>query len=59
MDSKIYANEEQTRAAISLHPWGTLGDPNDIAKAVVFLASEEASWITGVALPVDGGYMTA
>lgn len=59
MDSKIYANEEQARVAIALHPWGTLGHPNDIAKAAVFLASEEASWITGIALPVDGGYMTA
>lgn len=59
MDSKIYTNEEQARAAIALHPWGTLGQPNDIAKAAVFLASEEASWITGIALPVDGGYMTA
>ena len=40
----------------SLHPLKGLGEPNDIAKAAVFLASEGASWITGVALPVDGGF---
>ena len=40
----------------NLHPLKGLGAPNDIAKAAVFLASEGASWITGVALPVDGGF---
>lgn len=46
------------RAAIStLTPWGDeWGDPADVAKAAVFLASEDASYVTGVALPVDGGY---
>jgi NAD(P)-dependent dehydrogenase (short-subunit alcohol dehydrogenase family) len=33
-----------------------LGDPRDVANAALFLASDEASWITGVTLPVDGGY---
>lgn len=39
-----------------LHPFRGLGVPEDVARAAVFLASEEASWITGVGLPVDGGY---
>jgi NAD(P)-dependent dehydrogenase (short-subunit alcohol dehydrogenase family) len=39
-----------------LHPLGRLGEPEDIASAVLFLASEEASWITGQALAVDGGF---
>jgi NAD(P)-dependent dehydrogenase (short-subunit alcohol dehydrogenase family) len=39
------------------HPWGTLGEPEYIARAVLFLASEDAAWITGVPLPVDGGYV--
>jgi NAD(P)-dependent dehydrogenase (short-subunit alcohol dehydrogenase family) len=39
-----------------LHPLGGLGVPEDIAGAAVFLASAEANWITGVTLPVDGGY---
>ncbi len=33
-----------------------LGRPADVAAAVAFLASDDAEWITGVALPVDGGY---
>ena len=38
------------------HPIGYLGQPVDIANAVLFLASDEARFITGVNLPVDGGY---
>lgn len=37
---------------------GRLGTPDDIAKAALFLASEESSWITGTALTIDGGIMT-
>lgn len=37
------------------HPLGRVGEPADIARAAVFLASDEAAWITGVNLPVDGG----
>lgn len=40
----------------ALHPLGRLGEPEDIANAVAFLLSGEASWITGVALAVDGGF---
>ena len=40
----------------ALHPFGGVGVPQDIAGAAVFLASPDASWVTGVNLPVDGGY---
>lgn len=46
------------RAAVSYHPLGRLGQPIDIAEAFVYLASDEASWVTGVALVVDGGFTT-
>lgn len=38
-------------------PLGRIGEPDDIAAAVAFLASNDASWITGINLPVDGGIM--
>jgi meso-butanediol dehydrogenase/(S,S)-butanediol dehydrogenase/diacetyl reductase len=38
-----------------LYPLGRVGEPSDIAAAVAFLASDDAAWITGVTLPVDGG----
>ena len=41
---------------LGLHPLGRLGEPEDIAGAAFFLASDDARWVTGVALPVDGGY---
>ena len=39
----------------AFHPLGRNGQPRDIAEAILFLASEHASWITGTVLPVDGG----
>jgi 3-oxoacyl-[acyl-carrier protein] reductase len=36
-------------------PMGRFGEPDDIARAVAFLASDDAGWVTGVTLPVDGG----
>jgi len=36
-------------------PLGQLGRPDDVAYAALYLASDEARWITGIALPVDGG----
>lgn len=47
------AYEEMMTAHQSLR---RLGRPIDVAHAVLFLASDEADWITGVTLPVDGGY---
>lgn len=41
---------------ISETPWGVLGDPEDVAKVAVFLVSEDAALVTGVAMPIDGGW---
>ncbi|MBM3678292.1 MAG: SDR family oxidoreductase [Actinobacteria bacterium] len=47
---------EAVRAgAIGLHPLGRLGRPRDVADAFVYLASDEAAWVTGTTLSVDGG----
>ena len=39
------------------HPLGRVGQPEDVASAVLYLASPAAGWVTGVALPVDGGML--
>ena len=39
------------------HPLGRNGQPQDVAAAILFLASSQSDWITGVVLPVDGGVM--
>ncbi|SCO91093.1 related to dehydrogenases with different specificities (related to short-chain alcohol dehydrogenases) [Fusarium oxysporum] len=57
MDRVMLQDETLGAAIVARHPWGTLGMTADVAKAAIFLASEQSTWITGVALPVDGGYM--
>lgn len=43
------------RSRLAMLPLGRLGKPEDVANMVLFLASEESSWLTGAALPLDGG----
>ncbi|MBC5815826.1 MAG: SDR family oxidoreductase [Candidatus Eremiobacteraeota bacterium] len=40
-------------------PLGRIGEPSDVAKAALWLASDEASWVSGAALPVDGAHLLA
>jgi NAD(P)-dependent dehydrogenase (short-subunit alcohol dehydrogenase family) len=48
--------EEVWARMAQAHPVGRVGEPEEVGRAVAFLASDEASFITGVALPVDGGF---
>ncbi|HSP01415.1 MAG TPA: glucose 1-dehydrogenase [Thioalkalivibrio sp.] len=49
-------DQDTLKALIALHPVGRLGRPEEVAKAVSFLASDDASFITGANLLVDGGF---
>ena len=49
-------DEKARQQRIAAHPMGRFGQPADIAGLAVFLASAEASWITGAAFTADGGY---
>ncbi len=53
---QFYTKEELERAGAAI-PWGRIGNPKDIGKAAVFLCSDDADYITGSALRVDGGYV--
>ncbi|MFC5701411.1 SDR family NAD(P)-dependent oxidoreductase [Cohnella faecalis] len=48
--------EAITRHLVDLHPMKRLGRPDEVAKTVLFLASDDASFVTGASLLVDGGY---
>ena len=50
-------NESQTAALIQQIPLGRFGQPEDVAAAVAYLCSPQAAYVTGVALPVDGGWL--
>lgn len=48
--------EEYTRDMTALHPIGRIGTAEDIARAYLYLASDESGFVTGTTLVVDGGY---
>jgi NAD(P)-dependent dehydrogenase (short-subunit alcohol dehydrogenase family) len=55
--TSVAVNDPEARAVMeAATPWPRLGRPEDVANAVVFLASDAAEWITGAVIPVDGGY---
>ena len=58
MTKEIVENEELSKMFLAPIPLGRFGQPQDIANAALFLASDMSSYITGVALPVDGGWTT-
>jgi NAD(P)-dependent dehydrogenase (short-subunit alcohol dehydrogenase family) len=56
--AKFNLDENARRQRVAMHPIGRFGQPEDVASAAVFLASDESGWTTGSALTVDGGYST-
>ena len=56
MTKELMENEDLMQEWSKDYPIGRFGDPEDIANACLYLASDESSFVTGVALPVDGGF---
>ena len=55
---EAFAAEEMPRIEAALErAVGRLGEPTEVAKAILFLASDDATFVTGAVLPVDGGYL--
>ena len=52
----ILKTPEEYQALADLHPMGRLGDMLEIAQGILYLASDASSFVTGIALPIDGGY---
>ena len=53
--NRQWISEAVQRELVELHPIRRLGTPEDVARAALFLASEEAGWITGIVVDVAGG----
>lgn len=49
-------NTEKYKELVALHPIGHLGEPDDIAYGILYLASDESRFVTGAELVIDGGY---
>jgi NAD(P)-dependent dehydrogenase (short-subunit alcohol dehydrogenase family) len=59
MTAELLQDPRWRDAALARHPMRRLGHVEDIAAAILYLSSDEASFVTGIALPVDGGYTAA
>ncbi len=57
-DAGVTADEQMLEDVVGLHPLGRLGEASEIADAVTWLASDEASFATGETLVIDGGYLS-
>jgi len=55
MTARLTANEASRKASEAMHALGRLGKPSDIVSGMLWLLSDEASWVTGQVIGIDGG----
>lgn len=58
LSQSLWQNETTLAASVAMHPLGRIGEPADIAPAVMYFLSDDAGWTTGQILGVDGGLGT-
>ena len=58
LSKNLWSTEAAAAASAALHPLGRLGEPDDVAAAAAYLVSDDAAWVTGQVLGVDGGLGT-
>src|SRR5262249_41027647 len=57
MNERWYADEHTRQRMISPIPMRRVGEPREAAEAILWLCSDASTYVTGVTLPVDGGYV--
>jgi NAD(P)-dependent dehydrogenase (short-subunit alcohol dehydrogenase family) len=55
LSKSLWSSEAMLNASVAMHPLGRIGEPGDIAAAAAFLLSDDASWLTGQIIGIDGG----
>ena len=58
MSQPLVSNEATLKASQAMHALGRIGNPNDVASAIIWLLDPEQSWVTGQTIGVDGGLGT-
>lgn len=56
MTAPIYEDKKMRQEINAMTPWGEWGLVEDVAKCAVFLASDDAAYVTGLPMVIDGGY---
>jgi NAD(P)-dependent dehydrogenase (short-subunit alcohol dehydrogenase family) len=49
--------ERRVKPVLTMYPAGRIGEPNDAAAMITFLLSDQASWVTGQVISVNGGFV--
>jgi glucose 1-dehydrogenase len=55
INREVWDTEAKLKELLKLIPYGRIGEPEDVAKAIVWLASDAADYVTGATLFIDGG----